>query len=150
MTGHSRETDFKMAWLETYSESSRGQASLEWENLLRGLRTSNDLQLQRKFVPPIADDLDHHMWVTAQGFPLLENGKVKLILGTLTDVSHLKWAESVQARSAQRASEAKRNQEEFIDMSKSDRTHDRFMKLTRAFLASHEMRNPLVSTLHND
>jgi hypothetical protein len=112
-----RDNNSQKAWLERYTDSSQEEANRQWESLLQGSHTSCDLQLRRLFVPPVADDIKHHIWVTAQGFPLVENGKVKFILGTLTDVSHLKWAESVQARSALRASDAKREQKEFIDVS---------------------------------
>ncbi|CAN9475438.1 unnamed protein product [Alternaria alternata] len=45
-----------------------------------------------------------------------ENGKVISIMGTLFDISHFKWAESVQRRRIDEALEAKRQQENFIDM----------------------------------
>ena len=78
------------------------------EELLNRKHTCYDLQLLRAFVPPVADDIEHHMWVTAQDFPLIEDGKIKYIMATSTDVSHLKWVESVQAKTAEQASDAKR------------------------------------------
>ncbi|EUC46264.1 hypothetical protein COCMIDRAFT_93278 [Bipolaris oryzae ATCC 44560] len=47
------------------------------------------------------------------------------IMGTMTDISQLKWAESIQKTRVEEALESKRQQENFIDMT------------------SHEMRNPL-------
>jgi PAS domain S-box-containing protein len=125
LTGSSRDKSAPKAWLSAYTESSQQEADRHWQLLLESSHTTCDLQLNRRFLPPVPDDVEHSVWVTAQGFPLMEDGKVKYIMGTLTNVSHLKWAESVQARSAQQASDAKRQQEEFIDMT------------------SHEMRNPL-------
>lgn len=42
-----------------------------------------------------------------------ENGKTKLIMGYITDISRQKWAESVQRRNAAAATLAKRRQEEY-------------------------------------
>jgi signal transduction histidine kinase len=47
----------------------------------------------------------------------------------MTDISALKWAERAEARKAQDAYEAKKQQEEFID------------------IVSNEMRNPLAAIL---
>lgn len=50
-------------------------------------------------------------------------------MGSITDISHLKWAQGLQERRLREAEEAKRQQNEFIDMT------------------SHEMRNPLSAIL---
>ena len=39
-------------------------------------------------------------WLLCEAFPVLnEDGSVNSIMGTTTDISHLKWAESLQTRS---------------------------------------------------
>jgi len=53
------------------------------------------------------------------------------IIGTIVDISRQKWAEEVQKRKMEDALEAKRQQENFIDMT------------------SHEMRNPLSAIIHS-
>ena len=58
-----------------------------------------------------------------------EGDDVKSVIGCITDISHLKWAEKLQTITAEAAKEAKRQQERFIDMT------------------SHEMRNPLSAML---
>jgi signal transduction histidine kinase len=45
-----------------------------------------------------------------------EYGKTSSIIGTLTDVSQLKWAEAIQKSRVDEALESKRQQENFIDM----------------------------------
>jgi len=50
-------------------------------------------------------------------------------MGTLSDITHYKWAEEIQKRRMEEAMEAKRNQENFIDMT------------------SHEIRNPLSAMI---
>ncbi|KAF2658347.1 hypothetical protein K491DRAFT_713734 [Lophiostoma macrostomum CBS 122681] len=54
---------------------------------------------------------------------------VKSVIGTMMDVSQLKWAEDLQKIRVQEALESKRQQENFIDMT------------------SHEMRNPLSAMI---
>jgi signal transduction histidine kinase len=54
-----------------------------------------------------------------------KEGNITSFMGTMNDVSHLKWAEAVQRSRVEEALESKRQQENFIDMT------------------SHEMRNPL-------
>ena len=58
-------------------------------------------------------------------FPHIEDGVIKSVMACMTDVSRLKWAESLEAKKAADAQAAKKQQEEFID------------------IVSHEMRNPL-------
>ena len=50
-------------------------------------------------------------------------------MGSITDISHLKWAQGLQNRRLQEAEETRRQQNEFID------------------ITSHEMRNPLSAIL---
>jgi len=65
-------------------------------------------------------------WLMSSFFPEFdEDGKVKSIMSCLSDISHFKWAESIQRQRTIEALESKRQQENFID------------------ITSHEMRNPL-------
>ena len=45
-----------------------------------------------------------------------EDGSVVAVSGTLTDITHLKWAERLQKQRTDEAVEAKRQHEAFIDM----------------------------------
>ncbi|KAK6423275.1 hypothetical protein LTR95_016547, partial [Oleoguttula sp. CCFEE 5521] len=80
--------------------------------------------------PPVQQDEDeepYSAWMLATNFPLIENDMVKLLMVYVTDISHQKWAESVQERHAATATQAKQRQEAFLDVT------------------SHEMRNPLTA-----
>lgn len=69
-------------------------------------------------------------WVLFSGYPeKYDDGRLKSIFGSMTDISQQKWAEGIQTRRAQEAVELKRQQENFID------------------ITSHEMRNPLSAIL---
>lgn len=71
------------------------------------------------------------VWVTASVLPeYKEDGSIKGIIGTMLDISALKFAETVQHMKAQEALEAKRQSSNFIDM------------------VSHEIRNPLSAVFH--
>ena len=85
----------------------------------RDTRVVSELRLMRKWSPPVDEDddaSDNTAWILTVGFPVFENGKAKLVMGYLYDISHQKWAESVQTRNAAAATQAKRRQEEFIDV----------------------------------
>ncbi|KAL9040919.1 MAG: hypothetical protein Q9180_001613 [Flavoplaca navasiana] len=69
-------------------------------------------------------------WVLASAFPEKdENGRLKVIFGSITNISQQKWAEHLEKRKMEEAVEMKRQQENFID------------------ITSHEMRNPLSAIL---
>jgi hypothetical protein len=56
-------------------------------------------------------------WVLAASQPELSaDGKLVSVMGSLTDISHLKWVQGLQERRIQEAEEAKRQQNEFIDI----------------------------------
>jgi hypothetical protein len=56
-------------------------------------------------------------WILFLAIPQLDDeGNLTKVLGCTTDISHFKWAESVQLQSRLQAEEAKRQQETFIDM----------------------------------
>ncbi|KAK4504082.1 hypothetical protein PRZ48_004997 [Zasmidium cellare] len=69
-------------------------------------------------------------WVLFSGYPeKYDDGGLKSIFGSMTDISQQKWAEGLQTRKMEEAVEMKRQQESFIDVT------------------SHEMRNPLSAIL---
>ena len=51
--------------------------------------------------------------ILTTAFPMNENGKLKLLMGYVSDISRQKWAESVQTRNATAATLARRRQEEY-------------------------------------
>ncbi|KAK4626329.1 Hybrid signal transduction histidine kinase K [Fulvia fulva] len=69
-------------------------------------------------------------WVLFSGYPeKYDDGKLKSMFGSITDISQQKHAEGLQFRKMEEAVEMKRQQENFID------------------ITSHEMRNPLSAIL---
>lgn len=98
--------------------------------LMQGVDISGTLQLRRSWNSP-GTDLDiratpEPFWVMYSASPFLNaDGSISSLIGSVTDISHLKWAEQLQLRIAEAAQKERRLQEEFID------------------ITSHEMRNPL-------
>ena len=71
-------------------------------------------------------------WVLASAYPEKDGeGNLKIIFGSLTNISQQKRAELIEKRHAEEARESKRQQENFID------------------ITSHEMRNPLSAILQS-
>lgn len=65
------------------------------------------------------DGVSTPTWLLATATSQLDgNGLLTSIFGTMTDISQLKWAEAVQKDRFEQALESKRQQENFIDMSK--------------------------------
>lgn len=92
--------------------------------------------------PQITQFRFRKMWVSGDGHryqcwgastshvELNDDGTVKAIMTTTTDISHLKWAEDVQKSRVEEAVEAKKQQEIFVD------------------ITSHELRNPMSAVVH--
>jgi PAS domain S-box-containing protein len=129
ITGHDRSRSNMTHFRETLAADERENDRRIMEDLLGGgSRTVREVRLCRIWEPPIRGDEEsdqHSAWILAVTFPLMENGEVKSLLGYVTDISRQKWAENVQSRNAELATDAKRRQEEFLD------------------ITSHELRNPL-------
>ncbi|TID20341.1 phosphorelay sensor kinase [Venturia nashicola] len=104
-------------------------AEREWQKLLEGRENiQEELRMKRMYQPPVGDPVPATILIF--GFPYKEDGQITSLMACMTDVSKLKWAENWQARLAQEAQEAKRQQESFIDV------------------VSHEIRNPLSAIIH--
>lgn len=88
------------------------------------------LRIKKTWRPPRSPDTTEdedvqNVSVLSAAYPMMEGNDLKAFALSVVDVSRYKWAEQVQTRVAASAKEAKRLQENFID------------------IVSHEMRNPL-------
>ncbi|OAG05781.1 uncharacterized protein CC84DRAFT_1186923 [Paraphaeosphaeria sporulosa] len=98
--------------------------------LVQAVEISDTLRLKKYYQPPqLGHDLpssDEPFWLMYAASPNLNrDGTVHSLMGSLTDISHLKWSEQLHLRNAEAARKERQRQEEFID------------------ITSHEMRNPL-------
>ncbi|KAI5203950.1 putative histidine kinase HHK15p [Aureobasidium subglaciale] len=99
-----------------------------WEAVAAGASTyTTEFRMNRLWNPPFGPPVPATVLISA--VPYKEDGEIKSVMACMTEVSRLKWAEAWQARAAQEAQEAKRQQSEFTDA------------------ISHEVRNPLSAML---
>lgn len=100
-------------------------------NMLAASGRPIDVQLRLKRLwKASAATSSEHAWVLLTAVPDIVDGLIQQILVTITDINHFKFAESMQQARLEEAVEAKRQQENFVDMT------------------SHEIRNPLGAVLH--
>jgi len=88
------------------------------------------VRIKRTWHPPRSpdateDEEEQNVSILVAGYPMVEGSELRACAISVVDVSRFKWAEQIQSRVAASAKEAKRLQENFID------------------IVSHEMRNPL-------
>ena len=134
MMGHGRlpEDHYPMSFVDVMLEDDRPLLLEQWRKLtIEKIEVSFEIQVKKPWINPPGDNSSTGTsWILEMAFPEMnDDGSVKSIMGCTADVSHFKWAESVQMRSRLDAEEAKRQQERFMD------------------ITSHEMRNPLSAIL---
>lgn len=123
-----------MCWVETVHPENASEIQGYWEKIARneGPQTF-EVQYKKPWRPKGGDanmSLDR-TYVLASAYAEVDHeGNLTGILGSVTDISHVKWAEKIQAQRLEEALELKRQQENFLD------------------ITSHEMRNPLNAILH--
>lgn len=121
MTGHSRNLaeHGPMSFLNFIDQQDHEEFSRLWEKLsVAKEEVSSELRLKKPWIRQERNEaVRDATWILFLALPQLDdNGKLTKVLGCTTDISHFKWAESVQMRSRLQAEEAKRQQEAFIDM----------------------------------
>ncbi|KAF1918477.1 aerobic respiration control sensor protein arcB [Ampelomyces quisqualis] len=132
MTGAPRDDNDYFSFVKVVAEESQAVAKDMWDEMMTTLKPSvREIQLRNPQVQPrdLSDNIIEY-WVLASSQPELgPNGDVISIMGSIADISHLKWAQALQQIRLREAEETKRQQNEFID------------------ITSHEMRNPLSAVL---
>ena len=133
ITGHGREPEdhYEKSFYDYVIDEDLGICRRAHEELYQQHKAiSVTLRVKKTWRPPRSpdsteDEHEQHVCVLAAGYPMMEGHDLKAYAISIVDVSRFKWAEQVQSRVATAAKEAKRLQENFID------------------IVSHEMRNPL-------
>lgn len=116
ITGHSRsKPNVKDFHAEVIGMEEIDAARRAMVDLLAGqMHPWNEFRLRRPWKPPVRDEEDqeeYYTWILTMSSPVVKDGKVEQLLGYVVDISHQKWAESVQTRNAMSAAAAKRRQE---------------------------------------
>ena len=116
-------------WMDFVKDEDKGTVRKRWSDLVHNAAPMNaEIRFQAPWVDQNGNRGD--TWALASAFPERgADGRVKVIFGSITDISQQKWAEHFEKRRMEEAVEMKRQQENFID------------------ITSHEMRNPLSAIL---
>jgi signal transduction histidine kinase len=138
ITQFSKDDNTPFSWLDIVQDRYSAQVEDIRKALHEKGNVSIELELRRPWTPydvmgskPPGEGQDGHAWVLCSILvdEHSEDGKVKSVVGVMTEISRQKWAEGEEARRKEDALESKRQQESFVDM------------------VSHEVRNPLSAIL---
>ncbi|KAL1650822.1 hypothetical protein SLS58_000941 [Diplodia intermedia] len=111
-------------WSSTVIPEDREYVEEQWEKLVQGVDLRPfEFRVRRPWhLPGSTDEKDRmeHSWVLANAFLKYdEAGNPQRILAWLTDISHQKWSQQLQAQRLEDVLETKRQSENFIDMTLS-------------------------------
>jgi PAS domain S-box-containing protein len=116
-------------WLDAVKDEDQKLVEKMWETLVVDKKP---VSFEFRFKAPWQDRRGDkgETWVLFSSYPEKdEAGNLKVVFGSITNISEQKWAENIQTKKMEEAVELKRQQENFID------------------ITSHEMRNPLSAIL---
>jgi hypothetical protein len=120
MTGHPRSQHYPMSILNCIEQQDHPTFHEQWKRLtVAKEEVTSELRLKKPWVSQESNESVRRdtTWILFLAIPQLDDeGNLTKVLGCTTDISHFKWAESVQFQSRLQAEEAKRQQETFIDM----------------------------------
>jgi signal transduction histidine kinase len=117
-------------WMECVADQDRELVRQLWTDLVVNTKpVSSELRFKAQWEDR-KSGVRSDTWVLFSAYPEKhEDGRLKSVFGSITNISQQKWAEGIQTRKMEEAVELKRQQENFID------------------ITSHEMRNPLSAIL---
>ena len=119
-------------WIHAVKAEDRELAESSWADLVHEKVPFKEVELRFNTAWKDPNGNMSDTWVLMSAYPEKdEDGNLKIIFGSLTNISQQKWAELIEKRHAEEARESKRQQENFID------------------ITSHEMRNPLSAILQS-
>jgi PAS domain S-box-containing protein len=119
MTGASKDDNERLGFQNLIADGSRDASKSMWNEMRTNLTPAvRELQLKHPRVLP--RDLSGNIiecWVLANSQPELgPKGEIVSIMGSISDISHRKWAQGLQEIRLNEAEETKRQQNEFIDI----------------------------------
>lgn len=126
---HPKEENSTDNWMDSVKDEDKTMVIKLWSSLVQDKVPMN---AEFRFKTPWSDrnGVKGDTWVLASAYPeRSQDGSLKSVFGSITNISQQKWAEDFQKRRREEAVELKRQQENFID------------------ITSHEMRNPLSAIL---
>lgn len=101
-------------WMDFIKDEDRSMVQDLWSELVQNTRPFSQ---EFRFKAPWEDDKGNRSdtWVLASAYPERRpDGRLKIIFGSITDISQQKWAEHLEKRKMEEAVEMKRQQENFV------------------------------------
>jgi PAS domain S-box-containing protein len=113
---HPRADNSAGTWMESIIDEDREEVRTVWKKLVEE-RVPVTHEFRFKTLWQDRSGTRGNTWVLMSAYPERdENGKLKSVFGSITNISQQKWAEDFQKRRLEEAFELKRQQENFIDM----------------------------------
>jgi PAS domain S-box-containing protein len=131
ITSYPRDIQVSNFWMEYVYKDDKEHVKKAWQTMLA---QKCPISIEFRFNTPWRDKVGNtsETWVLASASPEKdEDGQLKRVFGSMTDISAQKFAENLQTKRMEDALELKRQQEKYIDTT------------------SHEMRNPLSAILQS-
>ena len=117
ISGHRVVEDYKdICWQDALTDEGNATSAVQFDLMVNHKQaTTFQFQVQRTWSNEQGGEGE--AWCLTSAYPEIdEDGTVIGVAGSLTDISELKWAESVQRQRIEEAIEAKRQQDNFIDV----------------------------------
>lgn len=129
LTGLTRDDDERRSWMDSVADESKDDMQRGWHILtVEHKAWSGELKMTRPWFD--VEGQRQPSWTLAAAHPEFNaSGAFVGVMFSMTEISHLKWAQALQTRRLEEAEEQRRQQNNFID------------------ITSHEMRNPLSAIL---
>lgn len=108
-----------MGWASVVYDEDMGVAEKAWQALTEGIGLSNfELRFKKKWRPPNSHDVeDMQTWLLCSNYPdTMPDGGVDGYITIATSINEQKWAERIHIDRLNDVLEARRQQENFIDL----------------------------------
>jgi PAS domain S-box-containing protein len=113
---HPRSENSANTWMDSIKDEDRGRVERTWKEIV-DKKTASTLEFRFKTPWQDRNGSRGDTWVLMSAYPERdEEGNLKSVFGSITNISQQKWAEDFQKRRMEEAIELKRQQENFIDM----------------------------------
>lgn len=131
ITGHPRGDDSALSFKNIMHEDTMDIAMQSWSLYVNDrVKWQGELRLKKPWVDPSTGE-NIPNWILAAGVPdHYPDGRFRSLMGSITDISRIKWAEGLKDFQLKEAEANRRATSEFVD------------------LIGHEMRNPLSAMIH--
>ena len=113
---HPRSENSANTWMDSIRDGDREGVEAVWKTLVdKKIAVTHEFRFKTPWQDRNGSRSD--TWVLMSAYPEKdENGQLKSVFGSITNISQQKWAEDFQKRRMEEAIELKRQQENFIDM----------------------------------